>query len=697
MKLLPATSFFFCSLLFLLLSCESNDTYDQGTTSSLSILKEKISQKEKEKKKDYDSIIYNYHKLLEASLAENNKVFVKHSYNKLSRIYSSLKKYDSAIFYSHKLLKVGLMDENDYLIKKAYNKLSLYHSRSKSYDSAIFYSEKLHTIAVLTNDTVSIAKAYYKKGLYYKNIDSLQLSYKNYLESQNLYIKIGDTIEAGKILLNSANIQKALGGFSSSQLSALDGLTYLESSNDYKSISGLHHILSVVLKENGEYETALEENSIALKFASDTTDNKIKATKSDIIKYKNTKANIFKDQGKYDKAIVIYKTLLSEEQQNKKIDTLEIARIESNLGFALYLKDGYNNISDSLLNKALAVLEAKENISGLNATYINLTVLYSKNNPRKSLMFANMALANAKKRNNLKTLKDVWEVKFKTQNDIGVEDRNQYLLAKADFEKQQNKVNLLFVKKKFDFEKSENKRKATEKAKIISDKKVAQRTNQVLILILILIISIVITYFIYQKIKHRHKIEKVKTVHTTEARISSKVHDELANDVYKLMTQLETSEPDREIVLDKLDAIYNNARDISKQIQSVDTGKGFSDELNNLLRSYQSDTVNVLLKRYETEIWKDISSHIKTTIYRVLQELLTNMKKHSEAALVVVSIEKQHKKLFIQYIDNGKGFSEGISKNGLQNAENRIHSIQGSLTFDTELLKGCKFSINVPV
>ena len=39
---------------------------------------------------------------------------------------------------------------------------------------------------------------------------------------------------------------------------------------------------------------------------------------------------------------------------------------------------------DSLLNKALAVLEAKENISGLNATYINLTVLYSKNNPRKS-------------------------------------------------------------------------------------------------------------------------------------------------------------------------------------------------------------------------------------------------------------------------------------------------------------------------
>jgi signal transduction histidine kinase len=73
------------------------------------------------------------------------------------------------------------------------------------------------------------------------------------------------------------------------------------------------------------------------------------------------------------------------------------------------------------------------------------------------------------------------------------------------------------------------------------------------------------------------------------------------------------------------------------------------------------------------------------------------MKKHSDAALVVVSIEKQQKELLIQYIDNGKGFSEEISKNGLTNAENRIHAIKGKLTFDTQLKKGCKFSINVPV
>ena len=146
-----------------------------------------------------------------------------------------------------------------------------------------------------------------------------------------------------------------------------------------------------------------------------------------------------------------------------------------------------------------------------------------------------------------------------------------------------------------------------------------------------------------------------------------------------------------------MDIIYNNARDISKQNQSIETGKTFPEELSNLFRSYESDEVNVIIKKYDTDIWKGISSHIKITIYRVLQELLTNTKKHSNAALVVVSIEKKNKQLYIQYTDNGKGFNEDISKNGLLNAENRIHGIKGTLTFDTELHKGCKFSINVPV
>lgn len=602
--------------------------------------------------------------------------------------YRKLAEYDSAVFFQKKALKRAIELKDTASIKESYN--GLYYSyRNIDNDSTIFYIEKLYNLSSVLKDTFWIAKCLYRKGLILDNDDKSVEALKEYIYANDLFLKISDTARAGKTLLNISTIQKRLGNFSSSQSAALDGLKYLESSKDGKSLSGLNHVLSVVLKENGEYQAALEKNDIALQYADDEVFNK-GIGKDDLITFKNTRANIFKDQGKFEKAIIIYQNLLKEENQQKNKDSLEIARIKANLGYTLYLKNDFNEESKDLLYESLEEFDKRQDRSGLNSVYIKLTELYSKQDQKKALEFANMAISNAEKMNNLKTLLDVWEVKFKTQNTISKEDRDNYFEAKNDFESQQKEVNLLFVNKKFDYEEAERKQ-------IKAENREAQRTNQLLAALLVLIVFFVATFFIYQRIKRQHKIEKLKTVQVTEARISSKVHDELANDLYNLILQLETSSPEKEIVLDTLETIYDHARDISRQIQSVDTGKSFPDELSNLLRSYQSNAVNVLLKRYDSEIWSGISAHIKTTIYRVLQELLTNMKKHSDAALVVVSIEKQQKELLIQYIDNGKGFSEEISKNGLTNAENRIHAIKGKLTFDTQLKKGCKFSINVPV
>jgi signal transduction histidine kinase len=645
MKLLPATSFF---LFFIILLAVSSCKSDKNT-----IPPEILKNEQKAKK------------------------------------YRRAGNYDSAVFFQKKALKRAVELKDIASIKENYNGM-YFNYRSENPDSTIFYIDKLYNLSSTLKDTFWMAKCFHRKGLIFDNNDKPVKALKEYIDAKDLFLKINDTIQAGRVLLNISHIQKAFGNFSLSQFSALEGLTYLESNKDEgKSLSGFNHILSVVLKENGEYEAALEKNSIALQYAYDTIYNK-KIKEIDIIKFKNTRANIFKDTGEFDEAINIYKSLLDEANQKEKKDTLEIARIKANLGYTLYLKNGFNTESQKLLNQSLNEFEESDNPSGLNSVYIKLTEFYSQENQSKSLEFANKAIKNAEKMSNLKTLLDVWEVKFKTQNDISKEDRDNYFKAKQDFESEQKKVSLLFVNKKFDYEDFKKK-------KIIAENKASQRTILLLIAVLALLVFLIATAIIYLRIKRQHKIEKLKTVHITEARISSKVHDELANDLYELISQLETSNPNKEVVLDKLDTIYNHARDISKQIQSVDTGKGFPDELSNLFRSYQSNAVNVLLKRYDIEIWNGISSHIKTTIYRVLQELLTNMKKHSNAALVVVSIEKQNKQLFIQYIDNGKGFTEEISKNGLQNAENRIHAIKGKLTFDTQLQKGCKFSINVPV
>ncbi len=451
-------------------------------------------------------------------------------------------------------------------------------------------------------------------------------------------------------------------------------------------------MIAVAAKEKGELEIA--EKRVEEALALTKTPIGIKKIKSkDVKTYKNTKANILQEMGKYDAAILLYEDLLMMKQNN--INEKEKARISGNLAHTLFLKNKYNERSDSLLKNSQLIYKRLNYPEGLYSISLKLAKI-NKNRDRSIFnKYVSNALKYAREINNENSIHEALELKMSL--DFNFDDLNEYIEIGKRIKLKEKANQSLIANAKYDYKKEENEKIKAENKLIIAESKTTESRNLLLILLLVFIVVLILVFVIYQKIKRRHKIEKVKTIHNTEVRISTKVHDELANDIHYLLAQLETSDPDKEAVLDRLDIIYNNARDISKQIQNVDTGKGFADELNNLFRSYQSDDVNVLLKRYETEIWKDISSHVKTTIYRVLQELLTNMKKHSDAALVVVSIEKNNKKLFIQYIDNGKGFSEGISKNGLQNAENRIHAIQGSLTFDTELHKGCKFSINVPV
>ncbi|MFK7749258.1 MAG: sensor histidine kinase [Kordia sp.] len=593
------------------------------------------------------------------------------------------KNFKKAIKTTLEMLRLALERNEIESVKKAYDKLARYYFNYKKTDSAIYYTDKLYQVAEKTEDVASMARACHKKGYYFKKLDSFGLALANFADSKSLYLKLGDTIQAGKELLEIVNVQKNEGNFGASELSASEGLKYLKGSNELKSIAGLYLALTSISRETGRIKVANDNIDKGLDLLKDSISVKLIGRKI-IGLLRNAKGNTLKDLKRYDEAIDYFNLAFEDYKKN----TLETKRTQFNLAHTLYLKNGFNKVSDSLLQDSYAYYVSKDLQPEKFSTLLKLAELYKNVDKNKFSKYINKALESAKIRKMKKSIYEALELKLEV--DYTVTDYKRFILLKNELQREKEDVDYFYINDRFNYE-------ASEKENIILENKESKRTQQLLGLSLFLVVLIVLIFFIYQRIKRKHKIEKVKTVHVTEARISTKVHDELANDLYELMSQLETSSPEKETILDKLDVIYNQARDISKQIQSVDTDQKFADELSNLFRSYQSEKVNVLLKRYDMELWKGISSHIKITVYRVLQELLTNMKKHSNAALVVVSIEKKNKKLFIQYIDNGKGFTEEISKNGLQNAENRIRAIKGKLTFDTELHKGCKFSINVPV
>jgi signal transduction histidine kinase len=75
------------------------------------------------------------------------------------------------------------------------------------------------------------------------------------------------------------------------------------------------------------------------------------------------------------------------------------------------------------------------------------------------------------------------------------------------------------------------------------------------------------------------------------------------------------------------------------------------------------------------------------------------MKKHSQCSLAIITFKKIENKLQIECNDNGIGaaFDKLNSKNGLQNIENRILAIKGTITFDTKPSKGFKTSLMIPI
>jgi len=117
------------------------------------------------------------------------------------------------------------------------------------------------------------------------------------------------------------------------------------------------------------------------------------------------------------------------------------------------------------------------------------------------------------------------------------------------------------------------------------------------------------------------------------------------------------------------------------------------------LSEYNSGDRKIILGGLNELDWIEVSDEKKVATYRVLQELMVNMRKHSGATIVVIRFESAGNQIRISYTDNGSGMATGrVSfKNGLANVENRINAINGTITFESGTEKGLKILITYKV
>lgn len=449
----------------------------------------------------------------------------------------------------------------------------------------------------------------------------------------------------------------------------------------------------------GENYISLKQYDEALYYFKKTINYNVKITRK-IPVYINI-GYTYISQEKYNKAIHLYKQLLKlkESQKNKNY----YSTILNNYGYCLFKIGNKNAIN--YLNQSMKLKQnmdsTVDNDYSLTANYFYLQEYYSDKNKKKALEYIKLLYQKATEYNNpddqlLALSLLVKNIEGKKSKDYAL----KYVKLNDSITEVRQKAKNYFAKLKYD-----SKKEKEENLKLKAEKELQQELerNKNIVITFIIIIIILLSAFIYYYLIEKNKKEKIQTAYNTEIRIAKKLHDELANEIFQTINFAETQDlSSPEIsgkLLENLDSIYSTTRNISKENNQIETGEQFENDLKEMITSFGSKTVNIIINNLEKINWKKTSKLKKIAIYRVIQELLVNMKKHSQSNLVLISFKTQENNLLLNYYDNGKGidFKQTKKKSGLYNIENRIEAINGTITFDSNQNKGVKTSIVIPL
>jgi len=105
-------------------------------------------------------------------------------------------------------------------------------------------------------------------------------------------------------------------------------------------------------------------------------------------------------------------------------------------------------------------------------------------------------------------------------------------------------------------------------------------------------------------------------------RTSKKIYDVLANGLYRVMTEIENNvEIDKEIILDKIEDLYEKSRDISYD-EMPHAKQNFDDKITSLLTSFATSTTKVFIAGNTANLWNNVDATVKYEVEHVLQELM---------------------------------------------------------------------------
>lgn len=150
-----------------------------------------------------------------------------------------------------------------------------------------------------------------------------------------------------------------------------------------------------------------------------------------------------------------------------------------------------------------------------------------------------------------------------------------------------------------------------------------------------------------------------------------------------------------------LDNACDEVRKISHNLVSGELVKfGLVSALNQL-RETITDAGQLKMAVLAFGMEERMDTTIEISLYRVIQELMNNILKHSRATDVTIQLNKVENNLNIVVEDNGVGYDVDTAREkdgmGLRNMETRVKKLNGTIVFDSAKGRGATTIIDIPV
>ena len=141
-------------------------------------------------------------------------------------------------------------------------------------------------------------------------------------------------------------------------------------------------------------------------------------------------------------------------------------------------------------------------------------------------------------------------------------------------------------------------------------------------------------------------------------------------------------------------------RDLSHTlVSSVLLKFGLANSIKDLAYKYSNSQLEVI---FQTKNIQRYDQDFEIKLYNIIQELVNNAIKHSEASIAEINLVEKDKKILLTINDNGNGFdtskmSQKEAGLGINQIDARIHMMGGKFIIDSKKGKGTKISIELPV